>query len=131
MFGTVEENRFCMDSRGVQPKQLAALIQQKSLSQPPDIQDAIVGIGAGEAKQQPLLKYSCSKGFRSLTVPHLKLLWRRLKVTTSAPPQTTWTSVKRNRRARPWHRGSRATLLRILQAGPLEGYAASLKQSNA
>ena len=54
----------------------------KKLSQPPDIQDAIVGIGVGEAKQ-PLLKYSCSKGFRSLT-----------KVTTSAPPQTTGPLLK-------------------------------------
>ena len=90
---TNEADWFCVDSRGVQPKQLAALIQQKKLSQPPDIQDAIVGIGVGEAKQ-PLLKYSCSKGFRSLTVPHLKLLWRRLKVTTSAPPQTTGPLLK-------------------------------------
>ena len=90
---TKEADWFCVDSGGVQPKQLAALIQQKQLSQPPDIQDAIVGIGVGEAKQ-PLLKYSCSKGFRSLTVPHLKLLWRRLKVTTSAPPQTTGPLLK-------------------------------------
>ena len=98
----------------MQPKQLAALIQQKPFS-------AFLilifkmqssGIGVGEAKQQPLLKYSCSKGFRSLTVPHLKLLWRRPKVTTFSTATDHRTSVKRNRRARPWHRGRAGVLAR-------------------
>jgi hypothetical protein len=78
------EEWVCCGARGVQAKQVKDLLQDDRDSKA--IPDGIMGVKVGP--KESLLTHACKNGLGNMTVPQMKLLWKRIGVSSRAPPNT-------------------------------------------